>query len=134
MPIYIDKSATAEQFDVLSGIFLERAGGNIEFTRAIVHVAGVNSAEIQLNHRAGQESIRVGNLTSAEAVRHVGHDFPVTWGIPGHDNPGEELVTNHQVRDGPFNWTYEGRAGFSSAFSYKGPGCLRRHPGAFFRE
>ncbi len=120
--LYIDRAATEEQFDVLSGIFLGRAGGNLEFTQAIVHVAGVHSAEIQLNHRAGQESIRVGNLASAEAVRHVGHDFPVSCGIPGHDNPGEELVTNHYVQDGPFDWTYEGRAGFSSAFSYKGPG------------
>ena len=120
--LYVDGSAAEEQFEALSGIFLGRAGGNLEFTQAILHIAGVNRADIQLDHRAGQESIRVGNLVSAEAVRHVGHDFPVSCGIAGHDKPGEELVTNHYVHDGPFDWTYQGRAGFSSWFSYKGPG------------
>ena len=73
--LYLDTAATEEQFEALSGNFLGRVGGNLEFTQAIPHIAGVHRADIQLDHRAGQESIQVGNVASAKAVEHVQHDF-----------------------------------------------------------
>jgi hypothetical protein len=118
--LYIDRAASDPQFEALSDIFLGRAGGDISFAQNIAHVAGVNRADITLDHGAGHETIRVGDVASARVARYVDHDFPVSCGITGHDKPGRESVCGSSVKDGPFDWTYEGRCGFSSRFAYEG--------------
>jgi hypothetical protein len=118
--LYIDRAASDPQFEALSDIFLGRAGGDISFAQNIAHVAGVNRADIALDHGKGHESIRVGDVASARVARYVDHDYPVSCGITGHDKPGRESVCDSSVKDGPFDWTYEGRCGFSSRFAYEG--------------
>jgi len=44
----------------------------------------------------------------------------VTCGIPGHDQPGEELVHETlKVEDAPLNFEFHGRCGFASTFDYR---------------
>ena len=114
--LYIDTPATDGQFEGLSEIFLGRAGGDIAFTQAIVHVAGVSRADVELDHQDGHQSIRVGQVPSAGVVEAINHEFGVTCGIPGHDKPGRESVSNSSVKDGPLDWTYQGAAAFPPGF------------------
>lgn len=118
--LYIDSDADDAQFAALSEIMLGRAGGDVAFARNIAEVAGIDRAAITLEHKAGQETIRVGEFASARVVEYYDHDFPITCGIPGHDKPGRESISDSSVRDGPFDWTYVGRCGFSSRFDYAG--------------
>ena len=118
--LYIDRIANDAQFAALSDILLGRAGGDIAFAQNIADIVGVERADIELEHKAGEESIRVGKVASAHVKDYVDHDFPVTCGITGHDKPGRESVCDATVKDGPFDWSYTGRCGFSSHFAYKG--------------
>jgi len=118
--LYIDQSASDAQFEALSDIFLGRVGGDIAFARNIAQIADVKRADIALDHSEGQETIRVGETASCRMARYVDHDFAVTCAITGHDKPGRESICDSSVKDGPFEWTYEGRCGFSSRFAYQG--------------
>jgi hypothetical protein len=43
--------------------------------------------------------------------------------IPGHEQRGDELVTDEQVvEDEQLQFTYRGSCGYASTFDYAGPG------------
>jgi hypothetical protein len=116
--LYIDERANDRQLDALSNIFLGRVGGNMRFTSEIATVFAVKRAQISLNHMPGNESIRVDELASATVVQPAEYEGSVTCAIPGHDQPGQEMVSDLMVNDGPLNWHYEGRCGFAAKFDY----------------
>lgn len=116
--LYIDEGASDRQFEVLSEIFLGRAGGNILFAALTLKVLGVKRARIELDHKPGRERIRVEGLASANAVRKAEFDGTVTCAIPGHDHPGQEWVSNLLANDASLQWRYEGRCGFATNFDY----------------
>ncbi len=116
--IYIDEVATENQFDALKDIFQGKAGGNILFTNYIAEVLGVKRARIVLDHTAGKETINIGNIASVKVVKTVSFDGTVSCSIPGHDRPGKESVSSILYSDGPFEWDYQERCGFSTDFAY----------------
>ncbi len=116
--IYIDEVATENQFDALRDIFQGKAGGNILFTNYIAEVLGVKRARIVLDHTAGKETINIGNIASVKVVKTVSFDGTVSCSIPGHDRPGKESVSSILYSDGPFEWDYQERCGFSTDFAY----------------
>jgi hypothetical protein len=47
----------------------------------------------------------------------------VSCGIPGHDRPGTEMLTEVQrVDDPPLRWEVFGRCGFATDFAYRSDG------------
>ncbi len=122
--LYVDERATSEQQRVLSDIFLGRAGGTAlsNYAGAIGEVYAVKPASIELDHTRNHERIRVGSYISAATVRPVASDAPVSCGIPGHDQPGQEVVTG-PVRiadpDAKFDFGWEGRCGFATKFEFR---------------
>ena len=116
--IYIDHRATKEQFAALSDIYQGTAGGNILFTGNISKVLGVRRARLALDHTPGKETIAIANIGAVHVDRVVDFDGTVSCGIPGHDHPGQESVSTLQIKDGPLDWTYKERCGFSTDFAY----------------
>lgn len=123
--LYVDERATPAQHDALAAIFLGRAGGRTlqNFAAAIGDVVAVRAARIELNHTPGRERARAGGFVRFRTADTVPTQEPVTCGIPGHDQPGRELLTaDLAVDDAPLQWQFQGRCGFASAFDYRGDG------------
>jgi hypothetical protein len=119
--LYVDDTATPEQRDALTAIFLGRAGGAIRkgFTASIVEVYAVKSARIDLDHTRKRERIEIAPYLTVRTRDAVPHDFTVSCGIPGHDHPGQEIRAEvFRYRDSPFDWEVGGRCGFSTDFAY----------------
>jgi hypothetical protein len=116
--IYIDESARDDQFAALAEIFQGKAGGSMTFTAAFFEILGVKYATVALDHTAGHERIRIGDIASSNVLETVAFDGTISCGIPGHDRPGHETVSNLSCHDGPLQWDYEGRCGFATDFAY----------------
>jgi hypothetical protein len=116
--IYIDKAASEQQFDALSQIFRGDAGGNFGVAANFSNIIGIKPADIRLDHSAGAETINVGSVASADVVRDFEFDGRVSCGIPGHDHPGQESVSNISVNDAPLAFSYSERCGFATDFAY----------------
>lgn len=116
--IYIDERASAAQFDALRQIFSGQAGGNLGITAYFSKVLGIKPAEIKLDHSPGAQTIHVGTSASARVVRDYAFDGRLTCGIPGHDRPGRESVSDLSVQDEPLAFRYAERCGFATDFAY----------------
>ena len=116
--IYIDQTASDQQFEVLSRIFSGKAAGNLGVTAYFSTILGIKRADIRLDHTAGVETIKVGQAASAHVVRDVAFDGWVSCGIPGHDHPGRESVSSLTIDDAPLAFSYAERCGFATDFAY----------------
>lgn len=121
--LYLDERAPTPEQDALETIFLGRAGGTSfdNFGRLIDLVYAVRPAAIELEHTRGRERFRAGQFVRVEGFRSVDAGSTVSCGIPGHDHPGTEMVTDLQlVDDGSLRWEVRGRCGFATDFDYVG--------------
>jgi hypothetical protein len=119
--LYLDERASQEQHDALAGIFAGRAGGTAlrNFATAIGTVHEVRRARIDLSHAPRRWSIRAGTYLTVYAERPVDAPGPVACGIPGFDQPGQEVIAGtFRVDDGPLSWDLHGRCGFATNFDY----------------
>jgi len=119
--LYVDERATAAQRQALAAVFLGRAGGlpGRGFGPNIVEVHEVASAAIELDHTPARERIEVAPFLTVRTREAVGHDFPVTCGIPGHDHPGHEIRAEiFRYQAPPYDWELRGRCGFFTDFAY----------------
>jgi hypothetical protein len=119
--LYVDDRADDEQFDALSSVFLGRVTGTpmMTFARAITTVHHVRRAHIELSHERRRWGIGVRRYVEVTATDPFDTDHAVTCGIPGHHQPGEEVVAgDFTVGDDPLTWSYRGRCGFASRFDY----------------
>ena len=116
--IYIDDRSDERQMQVLSDIFQGKAKGNILFTNNISKVLGIKKARLEVDHQAGKETIKIGDIGKVNVDNVVNFDGTVSCGIPGHDFPGTESVSSLSISDGPFEWDYQERCGFSTSFAY----------------
>jgi hypothetical protein len=119
--LYVDDNATTDQAEMLSNIFLGRAGGGTlkNFGKRIGEVYAVRRAQIELDHRPRKWFIRAGTWVEVRASTIAPSDLPVSCGIPGHDRPGRELIADElRVTDAPFAFELRGRCGFETDFDY----------------
>lgn len=119
--LYVDDRATEVQADWLTRIFLGRAGGDTRanFAAAIGTVHAVRRARIELSHEPGAWRAGVEGHVSVVATELVPSEEPVACGIPGLDQPGQEVRASALlVDDPPLAWEMQGRCGFATAFAY----------------
>lgn len=120
--LYVDARAAPEQHHALAEIFLGRAGGTSlqNFAALIDDVYAIRRVHIELEHARRRQEIRVGQFVTVLASDRVESELPVSCSIPGHDRPGEEVVTKVQrVDDDPLRWSVTGRCGFATEFDYR---------------
>jgi len=119
--LYVDERARPDQHDALAAIFLGRLGGATlrNFAVAIGEVYAVRQARITLDHRRDRERMRAGDFVVARTATPVHSDVAVSCGIPGHDQPGREIVAElFRVEDPLLQWEVTGRCGFATDFAY----------------
>ena len=120
--LYADERADAAQFGALTEIFLGRAGGTVlsNFAKRIGDVYAVRQAKIELDHTPRRWFMRAGNYVEVRAQEIVPGDLPVTCGIPGHNQRGDELRAEVlRVEDAPLRFEVHGRCGFEANFDYQ---------------
>jgi hypothetical protein len=107
------------------GIFTGRFGGDAERHFPWAWKAGqllaVRPVEITVDHTRRRQLLRIRDHVSVRIRgRHDG-DEVVTCVIPGHERPGEELVTDQLlVEDEELSFEYRGVCGYGSTFDYAG--------------
>jgi DNA-binding NarL/FixJ family response regulator len=119
--LYIDERSSDEQFTALRNIFLGHAGGTAfqNFGARIGATYAIRRAAIELDHRPRRWFMRASTWVEVHASRIVSSDLAVTCGIPGHDQPGNELIADSlRVKDGPLDFDFRSRCGFESRFHY----------------
>jgi hypothetical protein len=119
--LYVDDGADDQQFEALTAIFLGRVAGTPmnTFALAITAVHHVRRAHIELSHERRRWGIGVRRYVEVMATDLYDTKQAVTCGIPGHDQPGDEVVAQDFVMaDDPLTWRYRGRCGFAARFDY----------------
>ncbi len=121
--VVVDADATPEQVADIADIFLGRLGGDTErqYGSSITEVLGIHQADIDLVHERGRWRIGVDKRIEVRSVRPAESDGPVTCGIPGHGQPGTEMVSDVLTVDlDAFQWDLTSRCSFECAFDYTG--------------
>ena len=121
MILYIDERSSDKQFAALTDIFLGRAGGTAfqNFGVRIGDTYAVRRAAIELDHRPGRWFMRASTWVEVRATRMFSSELGVSCGIPGHDQPGNELIADAlRVHDAPLDFDLRGRCGFETKFDY----------------
>jgi hypothetical protein len=123
--LYLDSHASSEQRAALEGVFTGRRGGdaNRHFPWAWKdsELVAVRPVEIEADHTRRRERLRIRDRVKLVIRDRYEGDETVTCVIPGHEQPGEELVTDELVvEDGPLAFSYRGVCGYGSTFDYAG--------------
>jgi len=121
--LVVDAEATQGQATDLADIFLGRLGGDTarQYAGAITEVLGVHQADIDLVHQRGRWRIGVDKRIEVRSVTPAESDGPVSCGIPGHQQPGTELVADVISVDlDAFAWDLSSRCSYESRFDYVG--------------
>lgn len=119
--LYVDEGADLAQQDAIARIFLGRSGGASlrNFAAAIGEVYAIRPAKIELEHAPRRWFMRANDYVTVRATAVVPSALAVSCGIPGHDHPGEEVLTDiMKVDDGPLRWEVSARCGFATDFDY----------------
>ena len=117
--LYVDESADAGQRGALEAIFLGRAGG-----AHVLRLPWIRKSRFVFDVRASRidfldGSLRVEDRAAIRATRPVDEGEYVRCGIPGYDEPGQELYADRlAVRDDPFDFAFEGNCAYRSTFHY----------------
>jgi hypothetical protein len=122
--LYVDGRASAQQRDVLEGVFTGRLGGDAESHFPWARngeLVSVRPVEIEVDHTRRRQWLRIRERVSVRIRDRFDRDATVTCSIPGHDRVGEELVADELiVEDGPLAFSYRGVCGYGTTFDYSG--------------
>jgi hypothetical protein len=120
--VYVDEDAPDLHRELLAGIVTGQHGGTParQYTGAISEVLFVEPAEVEIDHKPGQQRIQVRGHVEARAAARYGTDSTVRCGVPGHDRSGYEVIMDVlQVGGGGFDFAFERRCGFAASFDYR---------------
>jgi len=120
--LYLDGRADDGGRAALEGIFTGRLGGS-----ALAHfpwawkpsrLLAVRPAAIELEHRRERARIFIEDRVSVRVSHPVDDQPPVTCVIPGHHQPGEEVVADELRVDDELAFAYAGVCGYRTVFDY----------------
>jgi hypothetical protein len=117
--LYVDERGGAEQRAALEAIFLGEAGGErilrLPWVRKPRSLVDVRPSRIEFDG----ESVRVEERATIRATRRVPGQDEVRCGIPGYEEPGDELYADElAVHDDPFDYALSGNCAYRSEFHY----------------
>lgn len=123
--LYVDKRADEAQNQALMGIFSGQAGGHIANLGPLIsEVLGASSAAISINASAGDFSLSVDGLGSAEAqaIEGQGGGAVTVAGHPLAVSPGETAIVARtsklNLHDHDYSLELSGKTAMSAPFSY----------------
>ena len=123
--LYVDERADEAQNQALMGIFSGQAGGHIANLGPLIsEVLGASSAAISINASAGNFSLSVEGLGSAEAqaIEGQGGGAVTVAGHPLAVSPGEKAVVARTSKlsldDHGYSLEVSGKTAMSAPFSY----------------
>jgi hypothetical protein len=123
--LYLDERASEDQRAALEAIFTGRLGGgaleHFPWAWKASHLLDVRPVAIELDHTRRRQWLRIReHVTVRIRDRYAGQET-VTCVVPGHDQDGEELITEElRVDDGPLAFEFSGVCGYASSFAYSG--------------
>ncbi len=123
MSLVVDSDATDVELADLADIFLGRLGGDTsrQYANSIAEVRGTHRADIDLVHQRGRWRIGVDKRIEVRSVTPAESNGPVSCGIPGHQQPGTEMVSDVLTVDlDEFQWDLTSRCSYESQFDYSG--------------
>jgi len=94
--LYVDDRSSDPQLAALTDIFLGRVGGTA-FQNLAMRIGAtyiVRRAAIQLDHRPRRWFMRASNWVEVRATSVFPTEFAISCGIPGHNQPGNELLAD----------------------------------------
>jgi len=123
--LYLDERGSEDQRASLEDVFLGRLGGaaleQFPWARKSSDLLAVRSARIELDHAERRGWFRIGRYVTLRIASVFEEQPAVTCVIPGHDQPGRELVAEElTVDDGELRFEFAGRCGYEARFSYEG--------------
>jgi hypothetical protein len=121
--LYLDTRATGAQRAALEGIFTGRSDGDVEprfpWTWKRSDLVAVRPVSIEVDHTRRRQWLRIRDCVSVRIRDRYDGEETVTCVIPGHEQAGEELVTDELVvEDEGLQFTYQGVCGYAATFDY----------------
>jgi hypothetical protein len=121
--LHIDERARAERHEAVGDVFLGRLGGPhvgvLPWVRKASHLVDVRSSAIELTPDGDGYRLLVGDAVRLRATRLAAPHNVVRCGIPGYDQPGNELVTEELVvHDDPFDYELAENCAYASRFAW----------------
>jgi hypothetical protein len=125
--LYLDSRADTKQRDALEDIFLGRRAGvameQFPWARKASTLVAVRQARIEYDHSERRGWFQLHRFARVRIAGSVEDSAAVTCVIPGYHQPGAEVIVDELVaHDGPLDFEFSGRCGYSSRFDYSGPG------------
>ena len=123
--LYLDEQASAEQRAALESIFTGASGGDalahFPWAWKASNLVAVRPAAIEVDHTQRRQWLRVRDHVEVRIRDRFAEQHTVSCVIPGHDQPGEELIADAlSVSDEPFDYSLDGVCGYGSVFAYAG--------------
>jgi len=123
--LYVDEDAERASRDAIERIYTGKLGGD-----ALEHFPwawkdatclAVRPAAIDVSHEPRRQWLRVRDRVSVRIRGEWPGNETVTCVIPGHDEPGKELIAEElRVSDAPLEFEFEGNCGYAARFDYTG--------------
>jgi hypothetical protein len=122
--LYVDEQGTPEQRELLEEIWAGRVpGGQIghfPWAWKPSHLLGVHPAQIELDHTPTRQWFRVRDAVTVRVSGPYQGDQTITCVIPGHEQPGGEVVAEElRVDNAQLRFEYSGVCGFAANFDYR---------------
>ncbi len=123
--LYLDEGADDARRGALERIFTGKLGGDalehFPWAWKAATCLAVRPAAIEVSHEPRRQWLRVRDHVSVRIREAWQGDETVTCVVPGHEEPGEELIADElRVSDGPLEFAYEGNCGYAARFDYAG--------------
>ena len=122
--LYVDERAGDEQRRVLEEIWTGRLEGDqlehFPWAWKASNLVGVQPAQIEIDHTPRRRWFRVRDAVSVRISGAYEGQETVTCVIPGHHQPGEEVVAEElKVDAGPLSFEFRGNCGYAADFEYR---------------
>jgi len=125
--LFVDARGDQHQRQAMADIFTGRLGGTpakqFPWVFKAADLLGVEALEIEIDHTPGRGWFRVGEKVAVRAREPIAGQEPVTCVIPGHHQPGRELISDSiDVDARPLVFSVQGRCAYESGFEYRSDG------------
>jgi len=122
--LYVDERADPDQQRAIEEIWTGRAKGEqleqFPWAWKASNLIAARPAQIEIDHTPRRQWFRVGDAVSVRISGPVHDDAIVTCVIPGHHQPGEEVIAEElEVDEGPLRFEHQGKCGYAADFDYR---------------